>query len=145
MAAATVAEMLAIHRKVARLRRYSDRLIGIGPFGVGLDGVLAWIPGIGTAYSAGAAAWLFIQAFKVGASPATLARMAAYLGLNTASSVAPIWGYALDTLFPGILMAAGALMKDIEARHPEARPAKSRRWSRGGRLAADQPGAARAL
>ena len=39
-------------RTAERIKRLSDRLVGVGPFGLGLDGVLAWIPGAGTAYSA---------------------------------------------------------------------------------------------
>jgi hypothetical protein len=117
--------VLQIHRQVDRLRRYSDRLVGIGPFGIGLDGVLAWVPIAGTVYSAGAGAWLVAQAVRVGASPATLARMVAYLGADTASSAVPVLGWAVDTLFPGHLMAAKALLKDIEARHPHTRAVRN--------------------
>jgi hypothetical protein len=106
--------VLGIHRQVDRLRKYSDRIIGIGPFGIGLDGVLAWAPVAGTVYSAGAGAWLIVQAVRAGASPATVARMLGYLGLDTATSTVPIAGQLVDFLFPGHLMAARALMKDIE-------------------------------
>ena len=115
----------AVHRQVHRLRRYSDRLIGIGPFGIGLDGVLAWVPVAGTVYSAGAGAWLLAQTIRASAAPATIARMVAYLAADTASSSVPILGYAIDTLFPGHLMAANALLKDIERRHPTLRPQKT--------------------
>ncbi len=127
---ATPEEVQAIHRQVDRMRRYSDRLIGIGPFGIGLDGVLAWVPVAGTLYSAGAGAWLIVQALRVGARPGTVARMVAYLGADTASSAIPVVGYAVDTLFPGHLMAAGALLKDIEKRHPHVRPLKTVRPAR---------------
>lgn len=123
--AVTPDEVHDIHRQVDRLRRYSDRLVGIGPFGIGLDGVLAWVPVVGTVYSAGAGAWLIVQAMRVGASAGTVARMVGYLGADTASSAIPVVGYAVDTLFPGHLMAAKALLKDIEARHPHVRPLKT--------------------
>ena len=127
--AAKPAQIAAVHRQVEQLRRYSDRLVGIGPFGIGLDGVLAWIPIAGTLYSAGAGAWLVAQAVRGGAAPATIARMLAYLGIDTATSAVPLLGSAVDFLFPGHAMAAGALIKDIEARHPHlrARPHKDRR------------------
>ncbi len=49
--------------------------------------------------------------------------MAAYLALDSAASVPPVIGWVVDTLFPGHLMAANALQKDIEARHgPSALP-----------------------
>ena len=47
----------------------------------------------------------------------TLARMGAYLVLDSAASVPPVVGWVVDTLFPGHLMAAGALQKHIEATH----------------------------
>ena len=104
-------------RAAERIKRLSDRLIGVGPIGVGLDGVLAWVPVAGTVYSVGAGALLIYHGLTARASLPTLARMAAYLALDSAASVPPVIGWAVDTLFPGHLMAAGALQKDIEARH----------------------------
>jgi hypothetical protein len=99
------------------VKRLSDRLIGIGPFGIGLDGVLAWVPGVGLAYGLSAGALLMFHAFQGGASAGTLARMAAYLAADNLSDTVPVAGWLVDTLFPGHLMAAKALQKDIEARH----------------------------
>jgi len=104
-------------RSAETIKRVSDRLIGIGPFGLGLDGVLAWVPGVGLAYGLGAGAFLMMHAFHAGASAGTLARMAAYLAADNLSDTVPGLGWAIDTLFPGHLMAAKALQKDIEARH----------------------------
>lgn len=104
-------------RRAERVRVLSDRMIGIGPFGIGIDGVLAWVPVAGTAYSVGAAALLFAEAIQSGASKATLAKMGMLLGLDTISSSVPIAGWAVDTLFRGHAMAARALQKDIERRH----------------------------
>ena len=107
-------------RAAERIKRLSDRLVGIGPVGIGLDGVLAWVPVAGTAYSLGAGGLLLYQGVVAGASLPTLARMAAYLLLDSAASVPPVIGWAVHTLFPGHLMAARALQKDIEARHGPA-------------------------
>lgn len=104
-------------RRAARIRRLSDRLVGVGPLKLGIDGVLAWVPVAGTAYSLGAGALLISEALQAGASRATLVRMGAYLGLDSLSSGVPIVGWAVDTLFPGHAMAAKALMRDIEKRH----------------------------
>ncbi|MCR5876320.1 DUF4112 domain-containing protein [Phenylobacterium sp. J426] len=104
-------------RRAERIRVLSDRMLGIGPFGIGIDGVLAWVPVAGTAYSVGAGALLFSEAIQAGASRATLVKMALYLGVDTASSSVPLAGWAVDTLFPGHAMAAKALQKDIERRH----------------------------
>ena len=104
-------------RQAETIKRLSDRLIGIGPFGLGLDGVLAWVPGVGLAYSVGAGAVLLFHAMQAKASAATMARMAAYVAMDTATDAIPVAGWAVDTLFPGHLMAAKALQKDIETRH----------------------------
>ncbi len=104
-------------RAAERIKLLSDRLIGVGPIGIGLDGVLSWVPVAGTVYSVGAGGLLLAHGISAGASLATLARMAAYIALDSAASVPPVVGWAIDTLFPGHLMAAKALQKDIEARH----------------------------
>jgi len=104
-------------RSAERIKRLSDRLVGVGPIGVGLDGVLAWVPVAGTVYSLGAGALLIAEGIAAGASAKTLARMGVYIALDSASSVPPVIGWVVDTLFPGHLMAAKALQKDIEARH----------------------------
>lgn len=110
-------------RSAERIKRLSDRLISVGPIGVGLDGVLAWVPVAGTVYSVGAGALLISEAVAAKASARTIATMAAYIALDSASSVPPVIGWVVDTLFPGHLMAAKALQKDIEARHgPSAIP-----------------------
>lgn len=104
-------------RSAETIKRLSDRLIGVGPVGIGLDGVLAWVPGAGLAYGLGAGALLMTQALRARASAGTLARMGAYLVADNLSDTVPVLGWAVDTLFPGHLMAAKALQKDIEAKH----------------------------
>uniref|UniRef100_B0T7Z8 DUF4112 domain-containing protein n=1 Tax=Caulobacter sp. (strain K31) TaxID=366602 RepID=B0T7Z8_CAUSK len=119
-------------RHAETIKRLSDRLIGIGPFGIGLDGVLAWVPGVGLAYGLGAGGVLLYHAIQAKASAATLARMAAYLAADNLSDTVPMLGWAVDTLFPGHLMAAKALQKDIESKHglPDEIDAKTRKKRR---------------
>lgn len=104
-------------RRAERIKQLSDRVVGLGPWGLGIDGVLAWVPVAGTVYSVGAAGILLSEAFQAGASRATLLRMAAYLGVDSVSSGVPLVGWAIDTLFTGHAFAARALQKDIERRH----------------------------
>lgn len=111
-------------RRAERIKQLSDRIVGFGPWGLGLDGVLAWVPVAGTAYSVGAAGFLIYEAAKAGAATGTIARMAAYLGLDSVASGVPIVGWALDTLFTGHAFAARALQKDIERRY--GRPLNAR-------------------
>lgn len=104
-------------RNAQRIKKLSDSLVKIGPWGLGLDGVLAWIPIAGTVYSVGTGGLLLYEGYKAKASGMTLGRMAAYMLVNSALSDVPLIGQAMDTLFRAQLMAANALQKDIEARY----------------------------
>ncbi len=117
MAKRSVSDIEKIWSNVEGVKKLSDRAVGLGPFGVGLDGLLTWIPVVGDAYTVGAGGWLMIQAMRVKATPATMARMAAYLISDTATAAVPFAGAVVDTLFPAHLMAAKALQKDIETTH----------------------------
>lgn len=118
-------------RSAERIKLLSDKLVSLGPFGLGLDGVLAWVPGANLLYSVGAGGLLIYEAVGAGAKATTVARMAVYLIADSATSELPIIGWAIDTLFPGHLMAARALQKDIEARHgPAELAADWRVWPR---------------
>ena len=123
-------------RNAERIKRISDNLIKIGPWGLGLDGVLAWVPVAGTLYSVGSGAILLYEGVKAQAAPWTLTRMAAYMIANSLMSDVPIIGWAMDTLFRGQFMAATALQKDIVARHGPADLAPLEpRWRSAGRPA----------
>ncbi len=113
-------------RNAERVKRLSDKLVSIGPFGLGLDGLLAWVPGANLIYSVGAGGLLVAEGFAAGASTITLVKMSAYLLADSATSEVPILGWAIDTLFPGHMLAARALQKDIEARH--GAPASREAW-----------------
>ncbi|WP_374516434.1 DUF4112 domain-containing protein [Brevundimonas sp.] len=123
MARRTIGDIERIWSNVEGVKKLSDRVVGVGPFGIGLDGLLTWIPVVGTAYSVGTAGWLLLQAARVRASPGTLARMLAYLGLDsvtTAVGEVPFLDFVpsvADMLLRGHLMAAKALQKDIETTH----------------------------
>jgi hypothetical protein len=91
-------------------------MIKVGRWGVGLDGILAWIPGVGSVYSLGAGGYLLYEAYQAGASKATLGKMAGWLAADSALSGVPIVGWAIDTFFRGHRMAAKVLQKDVEHR-----------------------------
>ncbi|AQR61370.1 hypothetical protein BZG35_06670 [Brevundimonas sp. LM2] len=117
MAKRSIGDIEKIWSNVEGIKKLSDRAVGLGPFGIGLDGLLTWIPVVGDAYTVGAGGWLMLQALRAKASPATMARMAAYLVSDTATAAVPFAGAVVDTLFPAHLMAAKALQKDIETTH----------------------------
>lgn len=117
MARRSIRDIEKIWSNVEGIKKLSDRVVGIGPFGIGMDGLLTWVPVVGTAYTVGTGGWLMLQAVRAKASPATLARMAAYMAVDTATGTVPIAGDVVDTFFPGQLLAARALQKDIETTH----------------------------
>lgn len=117
MARRTIGDIEKIWSNVESVKKLSDRVVGIGPVGIGLDGLLAWIPGVNVAYGLGAGAVLMVFAAQAKASPATMGRMLAYLAADNLTDTVPIVGWAVDTVFPGHLMAAKALQKDIESTH----------------------------
>src|SRR5437879_5000849 len=96
-------------RNAERIKKLSDNLIRIGGWGLGLDGVLAWVPLAGTIYSVGTGCLLLYEGLQARAAPWTLTRMAGYMIANSAMSDVPVIGWAMDTLFRGQLMAANAL------------------------------------
>ena len=117
MAKRSVADIEKIWSNVEGVKKLSDRAVGLGPFGVGMDGLLTWIPVVGTVYSVGAGGWLLMQAVRARATPGTIARMCGYLGVDIATGEVPVAGDVVDFFFPGHLMAAKALQKDIESTH----------------------------
>ena len=102
-----------------RTKQVADRLVGFGPFSIGLDGILAPVPLAGTLFSLGAGVWLLGEALRARASGFTLARMACYVGFRTLVSIVPLEGTLVDILFRGHMMAARALQKDIARRFGE--------------------------
>lgn len=117
MARRSVGDIEKIWSSVEGIKKLSDRVIGIGPVGFGLDALLTWVPVVGTTYTVGAAGWLLYLAHRARASPATIARMVGYLAFDTVTGAVPLVGDAVDTFFPGHLLAARALQKEIESTH----------------------------
>ena len=117
-----------IWRQANLIKKVSDRWVGFGPFGVGIDTFLAFVPGAGVVYSIGAGGLLIYHAIRSKASLFTIVRMAAYLAIDAGADTVPLVGYAIDALFPGQLMAAKALQRDIEQRFgaPADAPPKER-------------------
>ncbi|CAL1692387.1 hypothetical protein MMB232_02553 [Brevundimonas subvibrioides] len=121
MAKRSIGDIEKIWSNVEGVKKLSDRAVGFGPFGVGLDGLLTWIPVVGTVYSVGTSGWLLLQATRAKASPGALLRMAAYLGADSTATavgeVIPFGPDVIDFFFRGHLLAANALQKDIETTH----------------------------
>ena len=117
MAKRTIHDIEKVWSRVEGVRKLSDRVIKIGPWGVGMDGLLTWIPLVGGAYSLGAGALLFASGLQAKASPRTLAKMAAYLVFDVAVTEIPVAGSVVDFFFVGHQFAGRTLQKEIEATH----------------------------
>jgi|SRR5215472_1026609 len=116
--------------RAEKIKRITDRLVSVGFFSVGLDGLLAFVPVAGTLFSLAAGATLIWEAAQVRASKATLGRMILYVGARSLVSVIPVEGWLADFVFRGHMFAANALQKDIAARFgapPRAAIAEARR------------------
>ena len=116
MQARSHADIKKLRRSVDRIRKLSDRAVGLGPFGVGLDGLLAWIPGAGAAYSVGAGGLLIMHAVRARARPETIAKMVAFLTADALTDVVPIplLPAVADMLFVGHKWAADVLLKELD-------------------------------
>ena len=95
--------------------KLSDNIVGIGPLGIGLDGILSWFGGAGAAYSAGAGAILVIDGIRARAAPMVLVQMFAILLIDTLLPLGPPGlGAVADTLFTGQKWAGGMLLKHMD-------------------------------
>jgi len=124
-------ELLAIRRSVERVGRFSDGLLRIGPFRLGAEAALSWIPGVGEAYGAAAAAFLLAQGLRAGVPLRTLALCAALMGGRTLITAVPIGGpLAADALALHGLSARKIIAAiDAElARRGVQTPAPRRGW-----------------
>jgi hypothetical protein len=103
-----------IRKSVARIGELSDSLVHFGPFRIGLDGVLSWVPGVGEAYSVAAAAFILTQAVRARAPLSTLIACAALMASRTAISVVPLAGPAAADLFLAHRWSARLVMRAID-------------------------------
>lgn len=117
MAKRSIRDIEKVWSRVEGVRKLSDRVIKIGPWGVGMDGLLTWIPLVGAAYGIGAGALLMISAFQAKASSKTLAKMTFYLVTDVVTGEVPVVGDVVDFFFIGHQFAGKTLQKEIESTH----------------------------
>ena len=92
--------------------------------GLGLDPILGLIPGIGDAAGAVLAAWIIVEAFRMGASRATLVRMAGNVALDAGLGAIPVLGDIFDFAWKANLRNVALLERHL------AGPAQARRADR---------------
>jgi hypothetical protein len=116
MTRAAEPDIHAIRRSVALIGRLSDGLVRVGPFHLGMDAALSWIPGVGEAYSAGAAAFLIVQGLRAGVPAPILVVAAAMMGGRTVISAVPIAGTAAADLLTAHRWSARLILAAIDRR-----------------------------
>jgi hypothetical protein len=109
-----------IKRSVEMVGRLSDGLIRIGPWGLGIDGVLAWIPGVGEIYNVLAGGFILVQGARAKVPIHILLGSAALLISRMGLDAVPLGGPLVADLFIAhkwsAKMVAGAIDKKLAKR-----------------------------
>jgi hypothetical protein len=96
--------------------RLSDNIVHLGPFSLGVDGVLSWVPGVGEIYSTVAGAFIVVQGARAGVPLPILATATALLTCRTFISAVPLAGAAFADVFTAHKWAAGMIVRAIDQR-----------------------------
>ena len=83
-------ELHSIRQSVERVGNVSDNIVHLGPFRLGLDGILTWIPVVGELYSVASGGLLIIQAARARATMATLVSATLMIAARSGLSAVPI-------------------------------------------------------
>ena len=111
---------------IVRTGELSDSLVRFGRFGVGLDGLLTWIPVVGLLYSLGAGAVLLGSGVRARAPVSALVAATGILLLRSGVGEIPLVGQLAVDLVRGHRWAAKLLTKAIdETLYVEGRDAAS--------------------
>jgi hypothetical protein len=112
----TDSDLRSIRNSVNLVGRLSDNIVRIGPFSLGIDGVLSWIPAVGEIYSIGAGAFILVQGVRAGVPASVLARAAFILGLRTFGDAVPFAGPLFADVFTAHKWAAKMVVRAIDQR-----------------------------
>jgi hypothetical protein len=103
-----------IRGSIERTKKLSDNVVGVGPLGIGLDGLLSFFRGAGELYSLGAGALLLFDGIRARAAPMVLIQVTAIIVLDTILPMAPGVGAIADTLFTGHKWSADMILKHMD-------------------------------
>jgi len=104
----------SIRDSVSWVGQLSDSIVRLGPFNLGVDGVLSWIPGVGELYSTVAGGFIVLQGARAGVPLPILAAAAALLACRTLVSGVPIAGAAFADVFTAHRWAAALIVRAID-------------------------------
>ncbi len=112
-------------RALARLLDSSIQIPGTGR-SIGLDPLIGLVPGVGDLAGAALSGYILLQAAGLGASRATLLRMAANVALEAAVGTVPLLGDLFDAGWKANVRNVRLLSRQLE--RPEEATRASRRW-----------------
>jgi hypothetical protein len=110
------AELLSIRDSVALVGRLSDSLVHFGPFSLGIDGVLSWVPGLGDLYSTLAGGFIVVQGARAGVPGPVLGGAALLIACRTVVGAVPVAGSAFADFFTAHKWAAAMIVRSIDER-----------------------------
>lgn len=123
MTARTHAELKAARRNIERIKKLSDNVVGIGPLGIGLDGLLSWVPGAGAVYSGIAGLMLIGEGMRVGAPAGDMFKIVLWIAADTFADILPLTPFTLpflpatavvDTFFTAHKWSANTLLRHMD-------------------------------
>ena len=99
--ALSLAEIDRIEQRLSRLATTLDSAFVIPLTGIrfGLDAILGLVPALGDLVGAGLSGYLILEARRLGASPAMLARMAGNVAVDTVFGSVPLVGSVFDIYY----------------------------------------------
>jgi len=109
-------DLEAIRLSVLKMGALSDSLFRLGPFSIGLDGILDWIPGAGEIYSVAAGAYLLVQGMRAKVGTGTLVVAAGLMGARAVITAVPLAGPLAADLLTMHKWSAKLIARDIEKR-----------------------------
>jgi hypothetical protein len=109
-------DLAAIRRSVEKVGKLSDGLIRLGPFRLGADAALSWIPGVGEIYSGAAAIFLLAQGARARVPLSTLLLAGALMGGRTLITAIPFAGPAAADLMALHGLSARMIARAIDKR-----------------------------
>ena len=112
----TEVELRAIRDSVQKVGRLSDNIFRFGPIRMGLDGVAAWIPGVGELYSTAAGAFIIVQGVRTGVPATILVGAGLLLWARTLVTAVPLAGPLAADLFTAHRWAAALVTRAIDER-----------------------------
>lgn len=126
---ATAPTLAAERSRLERLQRLGYLLDNSIPipgtrWRVGLESIIGLVPGLGDLVGGGFSAWIILQAARLGAPPALLARMGWNLLVDIAVGAIPLLGDLFDAGFKANMRNLALLEGHVQG------PAASRRASR---------------